>query len=277
MIDYINPFNDFVFKYLFGREETSECLISLVNAVLADSDMIKITKVTILNPFNLKEYRKDKFSVLDIRAEDEKYNIYNIEIQLTGNEEYKYRSLYYWSRIYSGQLKESDDYGNLKPVICINILLFELFKELASFHTCFLAYEYKNKDILLTEHFQLHFLEIPKFSNNEFEINEKLKNWFKYLLIEGKEEEEKMKGILDKNEDIKKAHNEYKKFTADEKMRELYESRLKQKRDETSLLRYAKKEGKIEVALKMKEKQMDDNLICEITGLSKDEIDKLNS
>lgn len=56
MNEYINPFDDFVFKYIFGRKETSACLLSFINAILADTDMGIITKITILNPFNLKGY-----------------------------------------------------------------------------------------------------------------------------------------------------------------------------------------------------------------------------
>jgi predicted transposase/invertase (TIGR01784 family) len=287
MSDYINPFNDFVFKYIFGRKETSDCLLSLINAILADSDMGKIQTIEILNPFNLKEFNEDKYSVLDIRAENENGDIYNIEVQLSGNEEFKYRSLYYWARLYSNQLKESEIYANLKPVICINILQFDLIKELDSFHTCFLPYEYKNKDILLTEHFQLHFLELPKFKKNESKITDKLQIWFNYLLLEGKGKEESMKGILDKNDDIKKAHKEFKKFTADDKMRELYEARLKKKRDDASLLKHAKLEGKIEgeiegenkKAIKIAKSMLQDGepieKIVKHTGLLIEDIEKL--
>jgi predicted transposase/invertase (TIGR01784 family) len=286
MPEYISPLKDIVFKYIFGREENSDCLLSFINAVLTDSEMNKIKRIEILNPFNEKEFINDKLSVLDIKAEDELNNVYNIEIQLSGNEEYKYRSLYYWSRLYSDQLMESEDYGLLKPVICINILNFDLIKDLDSFHTCFLAYEYKNKDVLLTEHFQLHFLEIPKFEQNKYKINELLRSWFEYLISEGKEED-KMKGVLDKNDDIQKAHKEYKKFTGDDKMRDLYEARLKFKRDQESLLRHAKidgvKEGKIEgenekaiiIAKNMLKKGFDVNEICELTGLSNEDIEKL--
>lgn len=96
-----------------------------------------------------------------------------------------------------------------------------------------------------------------------------------------------MKGVLDKSDDIQKAHKEYKKFTGDDKMRDLYEARLKFKRDQESLLRHAKMdginegklegkiEGKIETAKRMKEKGLDTSFIAEMTGLSSDEIIKL--
>ncbi len=181
MAEYISPLKDIVFKYIFGRKENSDCLLSFVNAVLSDSEMNKITQIEILNPFNEKEFIDDKLSVLDIKAEDEEKNIYNIE---------------------------------------------------------------------------------------------------------GKEEE-KMKGILDKNSDIQKAHKEYKKFTNDTNMRDLYEARMKFNRDQESLLRHAKmdgvKEGKIEgeneKAIIIAKNMLKDNepleKIAKYTGLSLEDINKL--
>ncbi len=295
MAEYINPFRDIVFKYIFGRNETKNLLKSFINAVLADVDMETVTEIEILNPFNLKEFQNDKFSFLDIKAEAASGEIYNIEVQLSGFEEYKFRTLYYWAKLYTGQLGESENYAELKPVICINILDFNLIKELDSFHTCFLPYEYQNRDILLTGHFQVHFLEILKFKDNILGINQDLKFWFKYLTLEGQNQEEKMKGILDEKEEFKKAHEEYKKFTADKKMRDLYEARLKFKRDNEAILREAKikareeglkeglkegiekgiKESKIATAKNMKKEGFEASIICKITGLNQEQIKEL--
>ena len=96
-----------------------------------------------------------------------------------------------------------------------------------------------------------------------------------------------MKGILDKNSDIQKAHKEYKKFTNDTNMRDLYEARMKFNRDQESLLRHAKmdgvKEGKIEgeneKAIIIAKNMLKDNepleKIAKYTGLSLEDINKL--
>ena len=55
--------------------------------------------------------------------------------------------------------------------------------------------------------------------------------------------EENIKGILEQKTEIEKTHNEYKKFTGNDKMRELYESRLKRKRDDQAIIEYAKQEA----------------------------------
>ena len=88
-----------------------------------------------------------------------------------------------------------------------------------------------------------------------------------------------MKGILDKSDDIQKAHKEYKKFTGDDKMRDLYEARLKFKRDQESLLRHAKmdgiNEGKVEIAKSMLKNGETIEKISKYTGLSINEIEDL--
>ena len=68
-----------------------------------------------------------------------------------------------------------------------------------------------------------------------------LKKWIEFFLYEGKEDE-KMKVLLTDGT-IKKAHEEYQKFTADEKMQRLYDARWKQMMDYNSLMASARREG----------------------------------
>ena len=66
---------------------------------------------------------------------------------------------------------------------------------------------------------------------------------------------------------------------ADKEQREIYEARLKYLRDEDGALETARirgiEQGKIEVARKLLEKNFSVEEICEITGLSEDEIKKI--
>ena len=105
---------------------------------------------------------------------DTNNNIYNIEIQSSGNKHFRNRSLYYWSRLYSSEIKEADDYRKLNPVICINILDYNLFTESDKIHNCFLLRE-KDRGFVLTNHQVIHFIELPKLQNHS--ISGHLDQW----------------------------------------------------------------------------------------------------
>jgi len=268
---YIKPTADIFIKYLLGSQKNKDLLLSFINAVLEDSEFPKIVKVEIKNPFNLKYFLTDKESILDVKATDENNRQYDIEVQSTGNEYFKNRSLYYWAKLYSSQLEEGGEYVELMPTICINILDFELFSEIKNLHTCFLLREKNFAEYVLTDHLVIHFLEVPKLQDEK--IKTKLEKWLFYLKYEGKEEE-RMK-ILLKDHDINKAHKAYKHFTEDERLREIYEARMKSKRDHNTDIALARRETKLAAAKKMLLKKYQVKEIAEITGLPVEEIKKL--
>ena len=82
-----------------------------------------------------------------------------------------------------------------------------------------------------------------------------------------------------KNPTIKKAREEVTYLTGDEAVKRLEFLREKWEMDRISDINHAKEEGKqeekIETARKLIKKRMDIELIIEITGLSRDEIEDL--
>ena len=76
----INPLNDFAFQKTFGTPENREPLISLLNAILKPKS--PITEVTIMNPFNYRDFQDDKLSILDVKAVDAARSVYDVEVQL---------------------------------------------------------------------------------------------------------------------------------------------------------------------------------------------------
>ena len=85
------------------------------------------------------------------------------------------------------------------------------------------------------------------------------------------------------NKYVKKAEKELEYLSGDEETRRLAELREKAIRDELAAIAQARDEGKsegiiqdkIEIAKKMLAKEMDIALIIELTGLTKEEIEKL--
>ncbi len=65
----ISPTVDCIFKAILGAEENKNLLIDFLNSVLAPQS--PISDVEILNPYNEREFYKDKLTIVDIKAKDE--------------------------------------------------------------------------------------------------------------------------------------------------------------------------------------------------------------
>lgn len=88
-----------------------------------------------------------------------------------------------------------------------------------------------------------------------------------------------METIIKDEPVLEKAHNQYTKFTSDEQLMSVYEARIKYQQQYNSDIAYAKEEGKLEGkqedAQKMLAEGLSVELISRITGLSLQEIEKL--
>jgi len=261
--------------------------------VLGDSGFPTITKVIQKNPYNYKEFIDDKESILDINVEwvrlshlnestrfsicianaDENHKLYNVEMQSTGTTHFRNRALYYWSKLYASQIKESVDYETLLPTIGINILNFTLFPELPGYHNFFVITEGKKREYTLTDHLIIHFLEIPKIKGRG--ISSKITNWLLYLKSEG-QDKDMLKILLENDEDLESAHEMYKAFNNDEMLREHALAREKTKRDNRHKQTMARKEGLAEGELKDKHTILIRLLSLKYT-LSEDEKNKILS
>lgn len=276
---YVKPTSDIFIRYLFGSEENKFLLLAFINAVLENSDFPRIKTVELKNPFNLKKIVYEKESILDVKAVDETGQIFNIEVQTSGSGDFKHRTLYYWAKLYASQLKEGDLYSRLYPAICINILDFKFFDGFQKYHSTFMVREKEDPEFFLSRHLVIHFLELPKFK--DMEKDKRLCHWLHYLKNEGTEDKT-MKVLLNENENIAKAHERYIAFTRDEELVEAYEAREKWKKDYNSGIFNARQEGrqegqeegKRETAVKMLQKGFELATICEITGISMNELQK---
>lgn len=121
-MEKISPRVDLAFKKIFGVEENKDLLISLINSIVVTED--QVVDITLLNPYNPKNFQNDKLSILDIKAKGHNSKMFNIEIKVANEADYDKRALYYWAKVYSGQLMGSEDYTTLNKAIGIHILNF---------------------------------------------------------------------------------------------------------------------------------------------------------
>ena len=163
----LNPRIDVAFKKIFGSEENKDLLISFINSVVSKED--QVMDVTLLNPYNSKNFAKEKLSILDIKAKDTLGNYYNIEVQICNEGDYDKRSLYYWSKLYTGQLIQGDGYEKLRKAIAIHVLNFTSIPE---------SPKYFNRFVIANEetgkrHFkdlEIYTIGLSKFSSQADEL-----------------------------------------------------------------------------------------------------------
>ena len=249
-MEKISPRVDLAFKKIFGVEENKDLLISLINSIVSKDDQVE--DITLLNPYNPKNFRQDKLSILDIKAKGFDGKRFNIEIQISDEADYDKRALYYWAKLYTEQLKVAEDYSRLSKAIGIHILNFTSIVEAKNYHNVFHITE-KDNGFAYFKDLELHTIELNKFtsdSNEELQdIVAKTKNaldiWVAFLTRHDLLTADRLPKELD-NDTLKKALHVLDVLNFSEEERELYEDHLKWLRIEANTLKKATEKAKEE-------------------------------
>jgi predicted transposase/invertase (TIGR01784 family) len=278
----LNPKVDLAFKKLFGSEENKDLLKSLVNSIMPPEEQIE--DLELKNPYNLADYIDGKLSILDIKAVDAKGRWYDIEMQVEPLGYYGQKALFYWGKVFTGQIESGELYSNLKKTIVISIMDFIYFPNDRRYHRMVVPLDTDTKEQYDTLDFMaLHFVELKKFKKELKEITTALDRWATFLNNAYKYEKNKIPAELLKDKAVKKAIEKLDVMYLSEKEREYYEAAQKAMRDSAEALRTAKEKGKeegrkeekIEIARQLKQEGIAIGIIENSTGLSKEEIEKL--
>ena len=281
-VNNLNRINDLFLRYLFSYSGNENIVLNFVNSVFKDLDFETFVKIEILNPFNIAENYDEKESIVDIKATTETGIVILIEIQARGNEDFIKRALYYWAYNYSSSLNRGSEYEELKVVVSINITNFILSDE-DKIHTCYVLKELNNNKIL-TDHCQLHFIELPKFNLEDIsqikdfdKLNKEFVSWIKFF------KGENMSTLIKENTIFEEVEKKCNTFVNNSPVMDKYKKReIDAYFFDRSIkldLEKAEKKGiekeKYALAKNMKTENIDINLISKITGLSKEEINNL--
>ncbi|WP_227002718.1 Rpn family recombination-promoting nuclease/putative transposase [Salicibibacter kimchii] len=236
---------DYAFKQLFGSEKNKEITVVFLNAVLQRNEHHRIKEISFANVEKSADYEEDKESRLDIVAVTDANEWINIEIQFTNKYDMVKRSLYYWSGLYQKQLTRRMSYTRLQPVIAINIMNFDLFKEMGRFHTSYRLYEDHDKT-LLTDVMEFHFLEMPKllrdWKENKLDPwNDTLARWLLLLgIVDHRKNKvyediyKELEEIAMEDENLRNAFQDWETLSASQEEWLAYEGRLKRVLDDES-------------------------------------------
>ena len=232
--DVVSAKLDIIFKKIFT--ENVDMLQSFLADIL-DIPYDDIQDIIVAKQELTPETIDGKFSRLDLNLKVAD-KLINVEIQLKGDNDYRDRTLFYWAKLYTSELKSGETYGQLKKTICINIINFNMFDR-NEYHTEIVT-SIKDTGEIFSDKFSIHFFELKKVGK-EVNPNNRRELWMQFLNASSEEEFEVLKQT---NVPImNKAVNIIYDLSEDTKIREMARLREKALHDEASALANAENKG----------------------------------
>ena len=239
----INPRVDFAFKKLFGSEENKDLLISLINSIVSEDE--QVVEVTLKIPYNLADYK---------------------------------RAIYYWAKLVTEQLSEGMMFKELKKTISINILDFNFIPATEEVHSCYkIINTNTGKDDKLHDIFELHYIELKKFTKNYHQIESALDRWTTFLTKAHQLDKNHVPKELASDKDIVKAIEAVDRMFNEEE-RQVYEVRMQSLADMESKIASAEEKGMekgIEKIIRQLLITQSPEQVAKLTGLTIDSIIKI--
>ncbi|MGK7946059.1 MAG: Rpn family recombination-promoting nuclease/putative transposase [Microcystaceae cyanobacterium] len=177
---FLSPKIDYVFKKIFGSEQSTDILISFLNSVIYRGEKV-IQSLTIVNPYNPSQIMTLKDSYLDIKAVLADNSIVMIEMQVAPMTAFGKRVVYNMAKGYANQLQKSENYILLNPVIAVTITDFLLFKATEDVINEFIFKEKTKNFPCVDEELKLIFIELPKFEKTLPELETLADKWIYFL------------------------------------------------------------------------------------------------
>src|SRR5699024_7905677 len=128
------------------------------------------------------------------------------EVQVNREDDFRKRSLYYWSKMYAETISEAEAYINLKKSIVINIMDFNIIDETERYHTEYKILE-KKELFPLIDDLAIHYIELNKFdAEKNVEHMEAVEMWLTFLKKTGDpESKDILNRLIERSEKIKMA------------------------------------------------------------------------
>jgi len=230
----IDPKVDYAFKWLFGNEKRPQPPMHLLNAVLSHEGQEPVVEIRILNPFTERMGMDDKLSILDIKARDQLGRQFNAEMQMIVPVGLRQRFLYYWAKLYTEQLQSGEDYRLLNPTMSLCFVDGVVFPDSPGYHHVFRLVD-TAQDITLTEDLVIHVFELPKFDLAADQLTTPLEVWL-YFLRHGDQLDPGALPAALNTPEIQEAVEVLTLLTQDYMQKEIYEGRLKARRDAQTML-----------------------------------------
>ena len=290
---YINPLIDWGFKRLFGSEVNKDILIEFLKVIFPEYEIEDITYIPAEQLGLMEEDRKAVFDVI-CRAKDGKDFL--VEMQHATQEHFFERALYYTSFpiMKQGRKAHADEVTGVKKewnyeldgVYFLGILNFKYEDDDLIEHRYLLREAITGKT--MTDKLKFVFIEVAKFDKKEDELDSDLDKWL-YILKNLSMLLERPAALRDKI--FKRIFDVAEIAGLNNIDRINYIKDMTTARDTFNQIEYAKKksheegreeglvkgreEGRNSIVLKMLQNNLPVQIICDVTGLSMEDVLKL--
>ena len=275
---FINPFTDFGFKFLFGREVEKELLIDFLNDLLVGEHVI--TDIQFLNNEQQPEVKTERGLIYDIDCRTNTGEHIIVEMQNREQPYFKDRALFYLSRAITQQARKGIWNFQLDAVYGVFFMNFVMDKDIPSKIRTDVVLSDRDTGKLFNSKFRQIFIELPNFNKEEDECENDFERWIyilKHMDTLDRMPFKARKAVFERLEKLASKAN----MTQEERMQ--YEEEWKVSNDYFNTLDFAEQKGMQkgiqkgirETARKLKELGVDDDIIIKSTGISKEEIEKL--
>lgn len=274
-IKYLDPKADLTFKKIFAGHP--DLLISLLNALLPLKRNQQIKSIEYLPTELVPVDPLHKDTIVDVRCRDVEGRQFVVEMQMAWTDAFKQRVLFNASKAYVSQAEMGCKYEDLQPVYSLNLVneIFE--KDMKEYkHNYHIVHDKRTKKVI--EGLCFTFIELPKFHPHTMKEKRMTVLWLRFL-TEINDKTQEVPAELLESPEISKALEEVKisAFTAEELR--AYDKFWDRVSSEKTLMEGRYDEGMqdkaLEIAQNLKSAGMDVDTICKMTGLSKEEIEKL--
>ena len=238
MAQFINPFSDWGFKHIFGREISKDLLICFLNDLFAGEFVIK--SLAFGNKEQIGLSKDSREVIFDIYCTTDEGKEIIVEMQNRGQEHFIDRALYYTSRVIVNQgIKGEWDY-DIRPVYTICFMNFiDPLLPFGKFRTDMILADRDNGK-MVSDKIRMVYLMLPFFEKTETECETDFERWI--FVLKNMNTFERMP-FLAKNAVFKKLAEISDLRTLSKKDMDKYEDSIRIMRDAYATYKYAIKTG----------------------------------
>ena len=238
MAQFINPFSDWGFKHIFGREISKDLLICFLNELFAGEFVIK--SLAFGNKEQIGLSKDSREVIFDIYCTTDEGKEIIVEMQNRGQEHFIDRALYYTSRVIVNQgIKGEWDY-DIRPVYTICFMNFiDPLLPLGKFRTDMILADRDNGK-MVSDKIRMVYLMLPFFEKTETECETDFERWI--FVLKNMNTFERMP-FLAKNAVFKNLAEISDLRTLSKKDMDKYEDSIRIMRDAYATYKYAIKTG----------------------------------